>query len=401
MLKNAFSQILEKAASTERVNAAKERFAFKPFHERNKALHNVAIAARFVFPAISILLACYYVATLIYAAIPIFSVSVLLGVVLLSLLEVAKAATVVIAVETIYSSSRTPYLLIFAALLFACVSGFASVRGAMELHNKHANELQSVEAAHANELQSIENAHAVRIGELEARIAGIEKHKTKRWGGLLSGSENTQIINLQNEIERTHEAHAARMAAVKAKQGIKAAMAAENNGFNLYAFALLALLIDVAILLAGWYVVYYDYRTAKESEQLSGGGEISVNVERVNEFLHYVNGYTNTPFPAIGANTETQQSIGFKGVLNSHLNGLQGTETHTHTHTTQSTNERLHTHEISEKEIKELREFLAKYETVVKAVKSGATNMHAANIGGCSISTVHNVKRCLRTLGEI
>lgn len=56
---------------------------------------------------------------------------------------------------------------------------------------------------------------------------------------------------------------------------------------------------------------------------------------------------------------------------------------------------------LSPQEAEQIKGYLRKYKHVVRAVMDGQSNKQAAQVGQVSLSTVHNVKRCMRVVGLI
>jgi hypothetical protein len=200
-----------------------------------------------------------------------------------------------------------------------------SVRGAAQLHERLDDRSRRLADVHTQEVDSLRRYYGQQVATLEQRIAGIEQHKGKRWGGLLSGSENRQILNYQAQISQVQEKEAAALASLQAGQASAMAATQEQAGFHLVAVVVLAALVDLFIILCAWYAVYFDYQTAKESDALHQAQKVSVSLEDLQTLVgQYVLGRGDRVELAPAEVVAQKNSIGFS--LGQQLVSRQETE---------------------------------------------------------------------------
>jgi hypothetical protein len=289
-MQNSISELLHQVAASETVNRAKRRFAWQPFHQRYKTMLTAANVGRGGLPGISVCLGLLFVTDLFLQVIPWPWLAWLIAGLFLPGWELVKGHSITIFWESKYAGglrSGWPFA-IFTIILIAG-SLFASVEGARLLHSKTDTTMAIMSNNHTAEMDSVKAVYASQVAAIDDRIKAIEKHKGKRWGGLLSGSENAQILNYQKEIEAIRQNEGKALAAIQTRQQSEFLNASDRAGFNLIAVLCLAILIDVLILLAGWFSVYYDYATAKQADRLQAGSQrVEVSVDDLQSIVQHL-----------------------------------------------------------------------------------------------------------------
>jgi len=387
-IRKFFKQIENKAI----VERAKERFAYKPFYENYRSLYANALIARYLFHLFSILTAVTFVSVLLLNILPEIA-ALAVAALLLTLWEVGKGGIIQQFFVAYYGSGKANVALAALGLTFLSGSVFCSIEGAKDFYQMQDKSIANLEATHSSALDSINSFYTAKVATMQSKIGALEALKPKRWGGLLSASENKMILNYQQQIEQMEVQRAAELAAAKERQGNELLLASEGKEFNTLAFALLTGTNEALILLIGWFLVYFDYRTAKEADLMNGGQPIEFSIPTIKKLLEVATSATSD-----GGQVLTVP-IG-KGAGPGKIGFQTGANTSTSKNDKQSSDtilNQVHADAQKEKE-RELRAFLAKYEHVVECVKDGVSNSKTAKQCDVSLSTVHNVKRCLRTL---
>jgi hypothetical protein len=305
---NNVQSMIESVASSEKVEKARQRFRFKPYHVRYSALLTSAKIARVVLPALSIATGCLFLAETLGTALPVW-LAVALSVACVSLLEVVKGNILTLSFEGIVTSSKAGFGLLVVSVLIAGGSVFLSVSGVKVLHQRLDTSTSDLQTVHGLNSDSLKAHYSEQIQAVDRRIQAIEQHKGKRWGGLLSASENKQILAYQSQIEALRTEQAEQLTALQAEQFTERNRTTEQARFNGAMFVALAVSVELLILLCGWFVVYFDFMTLKESERLQVAQKFSLSIDDLQTMLSsYSVGQSVTAMQTI----EAKNQIGFK-----------------------------------------------------------------------------------------
>ena len=90
--------------------------------------------------------------------------------------------------------------LLGVVILFSLGSAYMSVQGAEKVYELTDHRLENMEERHQQKTDSVKTYYQYQNQLIQSKIEAIEKHKPLRWGGLLSGSENQQILNYQDQL---------------------------------------------------------------------------------------------------------------------------------------------------------------------------------------------------------
>lgn len=310
-LRNPIQKFLEAKGQKQILDKAKERFEYKPFYMEYRGLHNMAKYGRLVFNSFSIATGLTFLALLIDSGLGLLYAALALAVLLLSFWELGKTSILEKAFTAFYRNEKAPLALSALGLLFLGASVYCSIEGAKSFYQANSKAGQELEALHQQQTDSIRQGYGLKIEAIAQSIKDIEANKPTRWGGLLSGSENRQILNYQGQIERLESKREAELQALADTQQKEAQALAENTSFNTWGFAALAGVNEALILLIAWFLVYYDYRTAQESEAITTP-PISFDVPTIQKLLHMVAIDSGTEQLLLNSHgARGQSSIGF------------------------------------------------------------------------------------------
>jgi len=145
---------------------------------------------------------------------------------------------------------------------------FCSIEGAKQFYTIQDTRINQLKEIQVNSVDSLNRIYNAQEAALRGEIEAINKNKVNRWGGLLSGSENKQILNYQKEIEQLQDGKNEGIKALTAKQNGQLDTVSQKTYFNIKVFAIITAINEALILIICWFMVYYDYRTAKFSESV-------------------------------------------------------------------------------------------------------------------------------------
>lgn len=287
-LRNSIQKFFEAKEQKQILAQAKGRFEYKPFYMEYKGLYRTAKYGRWLFHAFSIATGLTFLALLINSGLSLFYVSLAFAGLLLAFWEAGKTSILEKAFTSYFrNEKKAPLALSVLGLLFLIGSVFCSIEGAKSFYQMSDKAVQELEALHQMQTDSIRQAYGIKIDTIDSRIAKMESYKPTRWGGLLSPSELQQIKNYQGQIERLENKRESELQALADSQRKEAQALEAKTGFNTWGFAVLAGINEALILLIAWFLVYYDYRTAQESEAITTP-PISFDVPTIERLLHMV-----------------------------------------------------------------------------------------------------------------
>jgi hypothetical protein len=172
--------------------------------------------------------------------------------------------------------------LIALALGLSAGSVFVSVHGAQELHARIDHRYQQLTQQLAHEVQELQRFHDNRIQHLEDELRDYKKSVS--WRGQINMANTTNQKVIANYNQRiADEVQALTKQTTDHEQ--QREQIKEKVVFHRYTFASLALLIDLLILLSGWFLVYYDYRTLEETHSLQQHERFSLDMAEIQEIL--------------------------------------------------------------------------------------------------------------------
>ena len=226
---------------------AQEMFREKSFLERFYSLQVICTYSRFILPVFSIATGCFFISSLLYSVTSNFLLSIIVSIVLLTLYEAMKINILHIGLKCYYEKYKLGSALLILSIPLAMGSAFISIQGAKEIYVRNDTSSQLVDQYYNHQMDSIGN-----------KIAELEALKPSRWGGLLSKSENTMILNYQNEIK-----------ALRAERRQELNTSVNNTTYNKYIIGCIAATVELLIMLSVWFYIFYFYMCYKEQQVLN------------------------------------------------------------------------------------------------------------------------------------
>ncbi len=262
-----YEKIVEEATFKEEVSKAKEQFTPKPFVSEYYRLKQAALYAR---PSLSLFSITTGFVFLFYSFEGFLHsiIAACFTFVLLIIVEYAKSETTTLSIRKILMTGKVAHLiLLLFALGFFGLSVFFSVNGAKELYLKMDNTIeQHQKLANENKKNIVENYQE----KIEAEQQALQDFKSAvSWQGK---------INLQNQtVAQTLSSYVARIDSLDAQKGKAMKYLEQQNkkeisllekqtGFNIFFWVALCLGNECLLLICLVFPVYYQYKTAQESE---------------------------------------------------------------------------------------------------------------------------------------
>ena len=290
--KNPINALLEAEATRAQVQKAKDRFQFKPYFQKYKGLKITANILQVLLPVFSIATGTLFLSSILSELMPIYGLALILGLGLIALLEYSKAYLVNVGFTDFYTSKLNILALCFV-LVLASLSAFTSLQGIKELHKKLDTSLSTLADNQATQEDSIRSYFDYQIESTKEELASFKASIT--WNGKINmhNQANAKTINgYSNQLEILQKDKSKALAEVKTLHGIQSEATSNATGFNLIIVISIIALVEVCILLANWFVIYYDYQTAKQAETLaSQGSRFTLDLDT---FQHSIQDYLST-----------------------------------------------------------------------------------------------------------
>jgi hypothetical protein len=229
--KNPINALLEAEATRAQVQKAKDRFQFKPYFQKYKGLKITANILQVLLPVFSIATGTLFLSSILSELMPIYGLALILGLGLIAFLEYSKAYLVNVGFTDFYTSKLNILALCFV-LVLASLSAFTSLQGIKELHKKLDTSLSTLADNQTAQEDSVRNYFDNQIQTTRQELASFKSSIT--WNGK---------INMYNQ--------------------------ANASTIQAYSKQLEAMQKDKSTALANWFVIYYDYQTAKQAETLT------------------------------------------------------------------------------------------------------------------------------------
>ncbi|MBX2843324.1 MAG: hypothetical protein KTR26_16250 [Flammeovirgaceae bacterium] len=272
---NELQELLNNKEFEQEVKRAKDRFRFKTFGEKFSYLKDSSKYFRFIFHLFSILTGLVFVSFLIDTAIQNIYLSFVLAGLFLAFWEIAKSILLANVFETYYRVNKVPFGMAVLTMLLLCGSICVSIEGAKKYYALQNDSEEEIVKDFTNKRDSLINYYESRIG---AEKKGLEDFK--------ASVSYKGKINLYNEITaKTVSSYTDKLAYLekalsesienidgdyKSKiQGDK-----EKSSFDQFAFAVLSGVNELIIVLIVFFLVYFDYRTAIEGEEILAQKEL-------------------------------------------------------------------------------------------------------------------------------
>jgi hypothetical protein len=383
MLHQLYHDLLRRADLQREVAQAKEQFAFKPFLVEYRPLRKFLSFARW-------LLACFSIATgfgclffLLFPTLPSWLAGLLATAGLL-LIEWLKHLLGTVGFRQYYRTTGFPWVGV-PALAIVTLSIGLSLQGVQRLHKVADRSEAQLTHSYQQQRDSLQQHYEALIAQQKKALTDFQASVSWRGKINLHNPTTARTIDRMNaELQKVSKHRQQAEVGLETDYQQERQRLQSQHHFDRWAWLLLSALVEAAILACLWFGVYYAYRVQKEATILAKGKTYSITPEALQEFAGLVlqqgAGMTHL-LPEV----EHQEGIGFKttprdtsnakkpenGGLNPGVKGVQSEKT-----------------------------YLARYAKVVEALEQGASNRQVVERCGVSLSTVHNVKRCMRVVGE-
>jgi hypothetical protein len=305
-LKKVFNRLQENKNLSAEIEAAKEKFAFKPFALALRPLAVISNYSKFGLSAFSIItgFGCLYFGMV--SALPEI-VSVVLAVAILIMIEVVKGYALNIGFTQSYSN-RTFSPIILLGFVFTGASVFLSLKGVASLYQAADETGQILQATQKKEIDSLSRYHNEAIQAAKKELETFKKSIS--WKGKIDMYNKGNASVISNLNERIKQAETDKRESLKAIQRIHTAQTLKQNqdaGFNITLWVFLSGFNEFGILLCLWFGVYYQYRIATDAQIINESASFTLSIPEVHRLLetaliHNSNTYNLTPInqPVIG-----------------------------------------------------------------------------------------------------
>lgn len=266
-------QTWAKIETADGVKEQVEKFRFKSFYEKHKGAAAAAGAFGTVFLGLlSIGCAIMYVSEKIALAVGNFAVAALIAAIILVSIEILKTYALSGLFESFYygkinhGTGKVNGALAVGCAVLIGISALLSVLGAESYTLASADKSVEISLQGNARIDSARAVFDAKIAALELSLQEINAGKAKRWGKLLTPSENQQILNIQARISETEAAKNAAVSEAKAgteseiKETKTSAMSAATVG------GLIAFGNETAIIFCAWFVWFFAYMVAREEK---------------------------------------------------------------------------------------------------------------------------------------
>ncbi len=399
----AHQQELEKAR-------LQEKFRLKKFSERNlrkywasrvlSYLTNLfSVATGFTF---LLLFSVQYVPSLLSPTLAYFIAGAFTLVILVSIEYFKRESIYDYYVEGYLKNHQAYYMSILFNVGLVVASVFLSVRGAdmfVRVSDQQATHLKQEVAQVQDSVSRHYQALLLPYQDKVKHYSGLsQKRADAHIWGRLTDEENQDLAFAQSQIQKYENLQNIALSETKEKFKQASEVANANTNDQASYMMWLAGINEFVCVLLIFFVHYYEYR--KWHEYQNEIHEAKTTGYRFNKGL---NGFKNPDFEgdlhSIN-NSYKDTTVGFKmdspptpkgGVSSSPPSGDSGG----YSSEAGGLSGELG---LSLKNLNDLKAFLKKYAHVVKCVQEGMSNMEVTRACEVSLSTVHNVKRCMRSV---
>ena len=408
------------------VEKAHQTFKEKTYLERHKGLYSAANLASFLFQMLSALFAFTFGQHLVASVLPQFGEtfvlvsSCFLAALLLIGLEVFKRLCLGSFVVSFIQSraSQSGVSVSWASLLVnVCLIGIAvytSTEGAKEFTHRQTDRSETIKGKYAGEA---ENVTATIQGQIDAEKKSLaEFKKSVSWKGKINmGEKNTAftIASHNRRLEKLQDEKKKALASIgtglQSDLNDNAVKTAKDSGNMFW----VSLVVELAGLLCIGYVFFYLSRVFIEAGISNNSGHKPNDQQEDDDLQDLMSSIRSNGTPNVNNSASAVKNpIGFRRYDDQASDKEMGTvqkpvfdpvtdlpfvemeqmlEKYPSLH---------HQTTPSGFSVADLQGFLRKYENVVKCLEEGLSNKQVAKRCKVSETTVHNVKRVLRNLGN-
>jgi|GEM_PF-1760211 len=404
------------------VERAHHTFKEKTYLERYKNLYTAANFASFLLQTLSALFAFTFGQHLVSSVLPQFGetfvlfTSCLLAALLLIGIEVFKRLCLGSFIVTFIQSraSQSGVTISWGALavnvLLIGVAVYTSTQGAKEFTQRQTDKSGQIHERYANESAGVSASVQKQIDGEKLALADFKRSVS--WKGKINMAEKNTAFTIASHnrrLEKLHEEKAKALASLdtglQTDLNDNAAKTTKDSGNMFW----VSLLVELSGLLCIGYVFFFLSRVFIENGISGEGGKELPEDDDVPNLMNTV--HSNGSSIGLNGTPTTKNPIGFRRYEDKTSESDLGGAANQIPSLVPATN--LPTGQVWEKyhlqpnpmspsgfTIADLEGFLRKYENVVKGLEEGLSNKKVAKRCKVSETTVHNVKRCLRNLGN-
>ena len=269
---NLISQFAKIDRLQDRTEKARARFAARPFAESHARLWQVARGMQLALPLFSVFTGLFALAAALGSFVP-FWLAAGLSLPLLALWERAKCLLLIKAFEQGLARQRLPLGLLPFAILFAAGSVYCSLEGVRQLSHRADRVAETVGQQFRQQRDSL---HTVWQGRIEqARTDADSYFSANNYRGTLTwtpdGSISRHYRQLSEAVAGLEQQRDAALAELQRQEQAALLEGRQRFGRAGHAFLGVAVAIEVLIVLAGWFVVHYDWRVYREARLARAG----------------------------------------------------------------------------------------------------------------------------------
>ncbi len=288
-MQNLLKIFEENDKARQHLERAEKRFGPKSFYEQYRPLQVTANIGRLSLPLFSLATGCFALAATFGSYLPLWA-ALALAVLLLALWERVKALSITKSCELFYlKSAGFPAGLLVVATLFSVGSAYFSMEGAGQLARQMDTTEQDVASLYRSKSDSLVSIFDNRIEK--AKEAAAAYYEANKVGGQLRWTRGNTIAEHHRQLSErvvqleTEKGEALRLLSADERQAL-------TDGRQDYRQLTLNMLwitaaVELLIILANWFSVYFDYRVYRENELIRAATnrQVMLNPEQVREFF--------------------------------------------------------------------------------------------------------------------
>lgn len=383
-----------------------EKFRLKNFSERNirkywasrilSYLTNVfSVATGFTF----LLLFCVqYIPSFLSPTLVYFIAGAFTLVILFSIEYFKRESIYDYYVEGYLKNQKTYYISIFFNIGLISASVFLSVQGAdmfVRVSDQQSLEIRQQAQLSADSLHQHYQNMLLPYQQKANHYAKLsEKRAEAHVWGRLTEEENQDLTFANTQIQKYETLQNQALSEAKQKFDTASLQAENHTDTDAQYMMWFAALNEMACVLLIFFVHYYEYRKWHEYQNASLTQSAKTSTVQFKQGLNaFKSNDTLNDDLAMNNNSYKDTAVGFKP---------QYKEPEIQNNVENITPEYTQREENNQakklKELNDLKAFLKKYAHVVRCVQEGMSNAEVTDACEVSLSTLHNVKRCMRSV---
>ncbi|MEH0153139.1 hypothetical protein V6R21_03275 [Limibacter armeniacum] len=278
-LQNPLEKILERTKYEDHLHRAQDRFAWKPFAIRFASLRKIASLSKYLLPLLSIATATTFLWTLLATSLPIW-LAIPLALLMLTGWETAKAQLVRISSEMYYGGRQAGIALLVVTLFFSVGSVVMSMEGAKQLYNLSNSSFQELQKSHLKSVDSLQSYYTSEIQSLKEEKKQFYQNNTVYLGKgkyALNHKVAKAYADYDNRISYLQKLMHTKQGQLQDQFKEQKYLLSQGHQFNSLIFAAVACLVDLLILLTGWFIIYFDFQVLHEQQLIYKYQAVSPN----------------------------------------------------------------------------------------------------------------------------